>query len=30
VDKSMIEEIKIEDNVFNIVHQNYVVGVVDE
>ena len=30
VDKSMIEEIKIEDNTFNIIHQNYVVGVIDE
>ena len=30
VDKSMIEEIKIEDNTFSIVHQNYVVGVIDE
>ncbi len=30
VEKSMIEEIKIEHNTFNIVHQNYVVGVVDE
>ena len=30
VDKSMIEEIKIEDKTFNIVHQNYVVGVIDE
>ena len=30
VDKSMIEEIKIEDNTFNIIHQHYVVGVIDE
>ena len=30
VDKSMVEEIKIEDKTFNIVHQNYVVGVIDE
>ena len=30
VDKSMIEEIKIEDKMFQIVHQNYVVGVLDE
>ena len=25
-----IEEIKIENNTFSIVHQNYVVGVIDE
>jgi hypothetical protein len=30
VDRSMIEEIKIEDTTFHIIHQNYVVGVVDE
>ena len=30
VDKSMIEEVKIEDRKFNIVHQNYVVGIIDE
>tara|TARA_R110001583_G_scaffold175744_1_gene330407 strand:- start:87 stop:452 length:366 start_codon:yes stop_codon:yes gene_type:complete len=30
VDQSMIEEVKIEQKVFNIVHQNYVVGVIDE
>ena len=30
VDKSMIEEIRIEDQKYSIVHQNYVVGVVDE
>jgi len=30
VDKSMIEEIKIQDNNFHIVHQNYIVGVIDE
>ena len=30
VDKSMIEEVKINDKVFHIVHQNYVVGVIDE
>jgi|TARA_R110002020_G_scaffold409912_4_gene619699 hypothetical protein len=30
VDQSMIEEIKIDKKIFNIVHQNYVVGVVDE
>ena len=28
--KSMIEEIKIEDKIFHIVHQNYIVGVIDE
>jgi hypothetical protein len=30
VDQSMIENIKIDDKVFHIVHQNYIVGVVDE
>ena len=30
VDQSMIEEIKIEDNKYHIVHQNYIVGVIDE
>ena len=30
IDKSMIEEIKIDDNTFSIVHQNYVVGIIDE
>ena len=30
VDKSMIEDIVIEDKKFYIVHQNYVVGIIDE
>ena len=30
VDQSMVEEIKIEDEKFHVVHQNYVVGVVLE
>jgi len=30
VNMSMIEEIKIGDSTFNIIHQNYVVGVIDE
>jgi hypothetical protein len=30
VDKSMIEEVIISDKKFEIIHQNYVVGVVDE
>ena len=30
VDQSMIEEINIDEKKFNIVHQNYVVGVIDE
>ena len=30
IDQSMIENIKIDDKVFHIVHQNYIVGVVDE
>ena len=30
VDQSMIEEIKIEDNKYHIVHQNYIVGIIDE
>jgi hypothetical protein len=30
VDKSMIEEVVIDGKKFEIVHQNYVVGVIDE
>ena len=30
VDQSMIEDIKIEDKTFHIVHQNYIVGILDE
>jgi hypothetical protein len=30
VDKSMIEDVIIQDKTFTIVHQNYVVGVIDE
>ena len=30
VDKSMIEDVVIQDKTFTIVHQNYVVGVIDE
>ena len=30
VDKSMIEEIKLKDQTFHVVHQNYVVGVIGE
>lgn len=30
VDKSMVEEVKIDGKGFSIVHQNYVVGVIDE
>jgi len=30
VDQSMVEEIKIDDEKFHIVHQNYIVGVIDE
>jgi len=30
VDQSMIEEIKIEDDRYHIVHQNYIVGIIDE
>ena len=30
VEKSMVEEIKIDDKKFQIVHQNYVIGVIDE
>ena len=30
VDQSMIENIKIEDKTFHIVHQNYIVGIIDE
>jgi len=30
VDKSMIEEIKIKNKKYQIVHQNYVVGIIDE
>lgn len=30
VDQSMIEDIKIDNKMFHIVHQNYIVGVIDE
>ena len=30
VDQSMIEEVKIGDKKFHIVHQNYIVGIIDE
>jgi len=30
VDNSMIEEVTIKDEKFHIVHQNYIVGVIDE
>jgi len=30
VDQSMIEEVKIANDIFSIIHQNYVVGVIDE
>ena len=30
VDSSMVEEIKIEDKKFHVVHQNYIVGILDE
>ena len=30
VDQSMVEEVKIDDKKFHIVHQNYIVGVIDE
>ena len=30
VDQSMIEEVKIEDKKFHIIHQNYIVGIIDE
>ena len=30
VDQSMVEEIKIEDKRFHIVHQRHIVGVIDE
>jgi len=30
VDNSMIEEVKINNKKFHIVHQNYIVGIVDE
>jgi len=30
VDKSMVEEVKIESKKFHVVHQNYVIGVVQE
>ena len=30
VEQSRVEEIKIEDNKYHIVHQNYIVGVIDE
>ena len=30
VEQSMVEEIKIDDKKFHIVHQNYIVGIIDE
>ena len=30
VDQTMIEEIKIEDYKFHIIHQNFIVGIIDE
>ena len=30
VDNSMVEEIKIQDKKFQIIHQNYIVGIIDE
>tara|TARA_R110000824_G_scaffold114517_1_gene265088 strand:+ start:143 stop:508 length:366 start_codon:yes stop_codon:yes gene_type:complete len=30
VDISMIEDVKIQNKIYHIVHQNYIVGVVDE
>ena len=30
VEQSMVEEVKIEDKKFHIIHQNYIVGVIDE
>ena len=30
VDQSMVEDIKIDNKKFHIVHQNYIVGVIDE
>jgi len=30
VDNTMVEEVKIREEIFHIVHQNYVVGIVDE
>ena len=30
VDMSMIEEVKIKNKIFHIIHQNYIIGVIDE
>jgi hypothetical protein len=30
VDNSMVEEVKIQDKKFHVVHQNYIIGVIDE
>ena len=30
VDQSMIEAVKISDKLFHVVHQNYIVGIIDE
>ena len=30
VDQSMIEEIKVSDHTFQVIHQNYIVGIMDE
>ena len=30
VDQTMVEEIKINDRLFHVVHQNYIVGIIDE
>ena len=30
VDQSMIEEVEIQDGIFHIIHQNYIVGIVSQ
>ena len=30
VDNTMVEEVKIQDKIFYIIHQNYIVGIIDE
>jgi hypothetical protein len=30
VDQRMVEEVKIADQLFHVIHQNYIVGIIDE
>jgi hypothetical protein len=30
VEQRMVEEVKIEEQLFHVIHQNYIVGIIDE